>query len=292
MNEMHVYKVAAGCEIRIDVHASGVNSGGPAIFWVHGGALIGGNRGNIKQEQLDWYLAQGYAVFSIDYRLAPETKVPGIIEDVRDAWAWVRREGPALAGIDPDRMAVIGGSAGGYLTLMAGFCVRPRPKALVSFYGYGDLVGPWYSEPDEFYCRQPAVPKEEAYAAVGARVISTDEGTQGRWRYYLYLRQNGLWPLETAGFDPHAEPEKFDPYQPVKNVTPEYPPTMLFHGTADTDVPYGQSVMMAKELARVGVEHEFITIPEGGHGFDGHGFKVPAIVDAFDRMLAFLRRHV
>ena len=44
-------------------------------------------------------------------------------------------------------VAVSGGSAGGYLTLVTGYRVKPWPKALVAFWGYGDLVGPWYSEP-------------------------------------------------------------------------------------------------------------------------------------------------
>ena len=48
------------------------------------------------------------------------------------------------------------------MALMAGFVLKPRPKALVSFYGYGDIAGEWYSRPDPFYNRQAPVPKEEA----------------------------------------------------------------------------------------------------------------------------------
>ena len=62
-------------------------------------------------------------------------------------------------------------SAGGYLTLMAGFCLKPRPQALVAFYGYGDIAGPWYSRPDPFYSRQPAVSKDAAIGPL-ARVIA------------------------------------------------------------------------------------------------------------------------
>jgi len=53
----------------------------------------------------------------------------------------------------------------------------------------------------------------------------------------------------------------------VRNVTREYPPTLLIHGTKDTDVPYALSVQMDKELTTKGVPHEFITIPDGIHGF-------------------------
>ena len=53
----------------------------------------------------------------------------------------MREKGPDLFQADPHRIAVIGRSPGGYLTLMAGFCLNPRPQALVAFYGYGDIAG-------------------------------------------------------------------------------------------------------------------------------------------------------
>jgi dipeptidyl aminopeptidase/acylaminoacyl peptidase len=174
---------------------------------------------------------------------------------------------------------------------MAGFCVRPRPKALVSFYGYGDIAGAWYSRPDAFYSKQPAVPKEEAYQAVGGAVLSGARGPNNRPRFYLYCRQQGLWPKEVAGHDPDTEPRAFDPLCPIRNVTSEYPPALLLHGDKDTDVPYEQSVMMAEKLARSGVKHELITIPGGGHGFDRR-YPEPEIAKALDRVLAFLRQHL
>ena len=64
---------------------------------------------------------------------------------------------------------MIGHSAGGYLTLASGFLFRPRPRAPVSFYGYGDIAGAWYSRPDPFYSKQPAVSKGDVYGAVGGR---------------------------------------------------------------------------------------------------------------------------
>jgi acetyl esterase/lipase len=207
----------------------------------------------------------GFTVVSIDYRLAPETKLPGIIEDVRDAFRWIRSTAAKLR-IEPDRLAVCGGSAGGYLTLMAGFAVSPRPKALVSYWGYGDIVGSWYSRPDPFYLKQPAVTREEALSAVGNTAISEQPPKNTRGRFYLYCRQQGLWPKEVAGHDPAAEDSWFSRYCPIRNVTQQYPPTMLVHGTADTDVPYEQSRLMAERLAHAKVEHQFITIPDGAHG--------------------------
>ncbi|MFO1095823.1 MAG: prolyl oligopeptidase family serine peptidase [Planctomycetaceae bacterium] len=85
--------------------------------------------------------------------------------------------------------------------------------------------------------------------------------------FYEWCRQHGAWPKGVSGWDPHTEPEKFYPFMPLKNVTAQYPPTVLIHGTADTDVPYEQSVLMDAELKRAGVEHEFISLENGEHGF-------------------------
>ncbi len=172
---------------------------------------------------------------------------------------------------------------------MLGFCVRPRPKALVAFYGYGDIAGSWYSEPDAFYCRQALVPAREAYAAVGSKVISeSPPGSDNRARFYLYCRQNGLWPKAVTGHDPHNNPEAFEPFCPLRNVDAAYPPTLLLHGDNDTDVPYEQSLLMAEQLARADIEHELVTIPNGGHGFD-HQMGNATVARVFERVLAFLR---
>jgi len=285
----HTYRTLPDCELQADVYESGAGSR-PVVVWIHGGALIMGSRMDIEPRRRDMYLDAGFTVVSIDYRLAPETKLPAIVEDVQAACRWVRKKGQGLFGADPERLAVVGHSAGGYLTLMAGVAVEPKPRVLVSFYGYGDIIGPWYSQPDPFYCRQPMVPESEAYAAVGQDVIcGTEEPAQAeqRNRFYLYCRQHGLWPKEVGGRDPDSEPEFFYPFCPIRNVTPDYPPTLLLHGDEDTDVPYQQSVMMNESLEEFGVDHELVTIEGGEHGFDrGRGRDVDK---ALERVIAFLQ---
>jgi acetyl esterase/lipase len=269
VKESYTYKTVDGCAIKADVYRVHSAKAAPVVVWIHGGALIGGGRGSVNYAMKHLLQRSGYAVVSIDYRLAPETKLPQIIEDVRDAFDWVREVGAKRFGFDSSRIGVLGGSAGGYLTLMSGLAVEPRPQALVSFYGYGDIVGPWYSEPDPFYRRQTAVTEEEARASVGSTPLSEDSTGKDRFRFYLWCRQNGYWPREIMGVDDKSHPAAFVPYCPERNVTKDYPPTLLLHGTADTDVPYRLSVDMAGALDRAGVPHDLVTIEDGSHGFDG-----------------------
>ena len=283
------YKKVGDVEIEADVYNAAPGARRPTVVWIHGGALIVGNRSGVIQRFHERLLAAEWTVVSIDYRLAPETKLPGILEDVSHAYRWVHEEGPQRFGADPDRIAVSGGSAGGYLTLCTGFLGRPKPKALVSFWGYGDVAGPWYSRPDAFYSSQPAVPKEEAYRAIGDKVLTGTEGKTSRSRFYLYCRQNGLWPREVTGHDPDREPAAFDAFCPLRKVSKEYPPTLLIHGDKDTDVPYEQSVLMDRELARQGVEHQLITVPGGGHGLAG--IDETLLNQTYDRAVEFLRKH-
>ena len=106
---------------------------------------------------------------------------------------------------------ISGGSAGGYLTLMAGVRVKPHPKPLVAYWGYGDVDGEWYTKPSEHYRKQPLVSQEDAYKGMVPEA-ATESGAGGlnRGRLYLYLRQNGQWTREVTGFDPATEKKELD----------------------------------------------------------------------------------
>jgi acetyl esterase/lipase len=291
----YVFKTVGDTKIQADVYRAADTKVRPVLVWFHGGALIVGGRSGVPKDLLDLCRTEGFALVSFDYRLAPEVKLPAIVEDVEDALTWLRMKGAELLHIDPQRIVVAGGSAGGYLTLTAGFRAKPRPKALLAYWGYGDVDGDWYTKPSPHYRKaQPLVDREEAYRAVSDRVLTnTDAGSgapKNRGRFYLYLRQNGLWTSEVTGFDPVKDRAKLDRYCPVRNVTPDYPPTMLVHGTNDTDVPYELSAAMAKELARHKVAHELITVRGGGHGLGGGDPK--EVADALARARAFVRKQL
>ena len=277
----YVYKTAGGCEIKADVYNADVSRKKAAIIWIHGGALIVGSRAAPPA----WLDPDGrHLVISIDYRLAPETKLPAIAEDLQDACRWVREQGPALFSIDLKRVAVAGLSAGGYLTLMTGFSTSPRPRVLLSLSGYGDIVAPWYSRPDPFYLQQGEISREQAYQSIGTHCVTASEKGDHRWNFYLYCRQKGIWPKEVAGRDPDAESKWFDRYCPVRNVSASYAPTVLIHGTGDTDVPFSESEKMDEKLSQFRVKHEFLRVPGGSHCLeaDPPSVKVPIFRQAME----------
>lgn len=288
-----VYKTADTVKIEADVYRPKDRVLRPVVVWIHGGALMMGSRTSVPRNLREFCEREGYAIVSIDYRLAPEVKVKDVIEDVQDAFRWLRGEGAKQFHLDPLRVAVVGGSAGGYLTMMTGFCVVPRPLALVAYYGYGDIDGPWLTKPSEHYRKTaPLIAEADARKVVGEGVLTASggPGSKDRRGFYLYCRQNGLWPKEVTGFDPAADHDKFTPFCPIRNLSPNYPPILMIHGTADTDVPADESIQMAKALAERNLPHELILIPNAGHGLGGGDPKL--VEKAHDRAFDFLKTHL
>jgi len=120
---------------------------------------------------------------------------------------------------------------------------------------------------------------------IGRRKIGLARRDRQRLAYWRVLEAvDGLAALEA--------------FCPERHVGADYPPTLLAHGTADTDVPYKCSVDMAAALARAGVSHQLLTIPDGRHGFDGPiemaDVDAPAPTPealALPRTVAFLCEH-
>ncbi len=286
----HVYKRVGPLSIRADSYRFHDRARQPVVAWIHGGALMLGHRESVPRWLMDAARENGWVLVSLDYRLAPETKLPEIISDIEDAFRWIRTSGPEQFQADPARVAVAGGSAGGYLTLVSGYRIEPRPVALVSLWGYGDLIGPWYSQPSPHH--KSNMTAAEAEEQTTGMPVSDDRDRQqaGSGQFYQYCRQHGIWPKTISGWDPHSEADKFTPYMPLKNVTSSYPPTLLIHGNKDTDVPYEQSVLMAAELKKHGVEHQLITISGAEHGLaDGDPQKVR---EAYGAAVEFLKKHL
>lgn len=284
--ETFTYKKVGELEIKLDVHRPDDKTILPLAVWIHGGALINGGRQGIgPARQL---LDHGFAVATIDYRLAPETKLPEIIADLEDAFRWMRENGRERFHADTSKIAVLGGSAGGYMALTAGFRVDPPPTLIVAYWGYGDLVTEWMTEPSPHpghRSRGPISTEEMRKIESGLPIANPADRKADGGLYYATTRQLGVWAEKVSGFD-EKNIEKFYPFMAVKNVSPNYPPTLMIHGTEDTDVPHEQSEMMAQEFEKHGVPYEFISVKGGEHGL--RDAKKEDITAAHARMVPFV----
>jgi acetyl esterase/lipase len=243
----YTYKTIGGAELKADVYSPAGAAGKlPVVIYIHGGGLIFGSRENQPPSPLrEALIDAGYVVAAIDYRLVPDALVDKIAIDVEDACKWVRNKGPQLFSIDPNNITVMGGSAGGYLTLLMGCRLNPAPKALVSFSGYGDIR--WLNKP-----KINPVPES----------IPPYQGKPG-WDFYVYCRNYGLWINKVTGLDPAKDINSIKLLCPVDNIQKSYPRTLLVHSQADDDVPYQQAVLMKKALDSNGIPNEMLTLPDG-----------------------------
>jgi acetyl esterase/lipase len=205
----------------------------PAVVLVHGGGWTGGDKsgGPLKGYMLPMHeplLQAGFAVFSVNYRLAPQHPYPACIEDVEAAIRWVKAHA-AESKVDTARIALAGESSGGHLVALA--AVRAdastRVAAVAAFYGIFGFLG-----------EQPA------------------NGV---------LHPNIAALIGRATYDDAAR-KILASASPLLAVKAGLPPFLLVHGTADFTVPYSQSVAMQTRLREAGVACELLTIENGAHG--------------------------
>ena len=289
-HQTFTYKQMGHLEIQAEVSRINDELQRPVLVWVHGGAMMKGDRfDQWKKAFPSMMLEAGYIIVSIDYRLGPESKLPALIEDVVDACAWVRKEGTRLFGAEVDRLAIAGGSAGGYLTLAASVHIEPKPTAAASFYGYCDLVGEWATRPSidpEHHETQLSKEQVEAFQP-GPAISNKYERTYDITPYYNYWRQVAEWPKALTGWDPRTEAEKYLPYLPHLQTRSDFPPTILIHGTEDLDVDYKQSVKMTEALNKFNVPNQLILLEGAEHGF--RGIDPARVEQAYRKAMAFVR---
>ena len=290
-----IYKKIDNLEIAATLIRS-QNTTGPVLILIHGGALICGNRQwALHMPQWKLCLDNGFsAVVSVDYRLAPETKLPDILHDLQDLWQWVHNGADNLL---PKKLnyALMGHSCGGYLSQLLAARLPQKPKAIFSFYGYCNIADDWLTKPSDHYCKDPEIPEKEALTYVNKHPAISHSGINNRFKYYVHLRQKGLWLNAVTGTNFSETPlTHYDQFCPITLADKNYPPTFLAHGTNDTDVPYEQSRLMKAKLDELKIPCILHTVKNAPHMFDGetHWQNSEASKQMNQKLITFINKHV
>ena len=254
------YGVAAGVNLRLDAYMPAGEGPFPGLLVIHGGAWSTG----IK-EQLGRYarrLAErGYAAFAVNYRLAPAHKFPAQIDDCRDALRWLVAHAEKFH-VDVDRLGAIGYSAGGHLSAL--LATEPTPRARLS----ADASTQQSAKTDQDFVRLSAI------AIGGAPCDFRDFDPDSRGLAF--------W----LGGKRASIPQVYAAASPAAFVTPDDPPTFLWHGDSDRLVPLANPTGFADLLKKTGVETEFRVVKEGGHIYSAFDLEsLEQAVDFFDKHL-------
>ena len=253
-----------GKPLLLDLHIPGGDGPFPAAILVHGGGFDEGSRSTNVRPLFEPLANNGFAWFSIDYRLAPDAHFPESIADLNSAIRWVKAHS-AEYHVDPGKIALIGESAGGYLVNYAGTHEAPGSSvaAVLDLYGpvdYGKL----------------ALQRRDHPENLNMTTINRHAANGGGIHFF------GVEKLDVSGL------EKLHAVSPLSGVHKGMPPFLCIHGTKDDQVSYDQSVTMCEAMHKAGAVCEVITIEGGGHGMAG--WRAPGMQHWKPEMIAWLQK--
>jgi acetyl esterase/lipase len=232
------YKNINGKSLQLDMYIpKNLTKPAPLLVFIHGGAWAHGKRSDYLTYLIP-FAQQGYITATVSYRLVNDSinTYPACAEDIRDAVQWFFQNGDKY-GYDPDKIALIGGSAGGHLSLLGAYGWHPlaekqdsvaaplhKIKAVVDIYGPFDLTTP-YSQTQ--------------------RLVTRFIGRSYKERPELYREASPMTFLDKTD-----------------------PPTLILHGTADNLVPISQADTLKARLDRLGIPNVYCRVPGMPHTMD------------------------
>jgi acetyl esterase/lipase len=230
-----VYGSPDGRDLRLDVitRKTPPKALRPAIVFIHGGSWKFGGKGQFHR-QAAW-LADRFDIFGacIEYRLSGEAQFPAALQDAKCAVRWVRSVAKQY-GIDPDRIAVCGGSAGGHLSAM--MAVSSGVEEYEGNGGHADFS-----------------------SDIQLAILFN-----GEFDMWDLVEKGSLMDAMDAFFGGSSQkiPKRYDEASPIQRVTKDTPPMLFLHGDQDRCVSHEQALAMVKRLTELGVPAE-VEIYEG-----------------------------
>ncbi len=224
-------------ELKLDLYSHRDQTrAAPGIIFVHGGGWRAGRKEAYRFYSLV-FAAEGYVCASISMRLSDEATFPAAVQDVSAAVRWLRKNA-AQYKVDPNRIALVGNSSGAHVSLLAAYASSDPEFAsgdnTPGTSGAVQAVVSFYGHTD--LTAEFAMTNDNVAAFLGKRADEAPE---------LYRRAS-----------------------PIVYATSKAPPTLLFHGTIDDDVPVSQSDLLRERLRELGVPCVYDRIEGWPHGLD------------------------
>lgn len=271
-----------------------------AIFYLHGGGLLYGERDDLPKPYINQFLDAGYTLVCADYPLCPEATLADLFDSLAATWrseVAARVEAGEFAGY-----FLFGRSAGAYLSLLLARHINglgdavPRPLGILDFYGYYDLLDRAFFEPAKAYATLPEVSREQVGRIAGARGEVVTSGPKPlRYALYVHARQHpgawlelmGLQDGEDAAADADAVAEK-DPASPAtwslsKEDIAALPPLFITASSGDEDVP----MRISKTLMRLAPVAKSVWAYYLPHDFDRDTSDTTGM-DVYKKALAWM----
>ncbi|MGI8704181.1 MAG: alpha/beta hydrolase [Candidatus Limnocylindrales bacterium] len=248
----------AGIWRRTDGQPSPGTNGRAALLFVHGGAFVSGGLDS-RPALFASLVARGTAVIDIEYRLTPPPRWNEAPADVLCALGWLRTVA-IDEGIDPDRVVIMGESAGGSLALLAAYAA-----------GTGQLA--------------PSCPGDPIIPA-GVIAVAPAADLVGIWQDATIVAEDRRFPEAYIGGPPSEHPDRYELASPFRLIRADVPPTLLIAAENDHLVRLARVTAIADALKAAGASYRLLVAPFVDHGFDGppNGFGArleEAVVAAF-----------
>jgi acetyl esterase/lipase len=270
-----IYGRKYGTALTMDVFSPKEGSNGLGVIFVVSGGWYSAHEA-IPVPLIEPLLDRGYTVFAVVHGSQPKFTIPEIREDMNRAVRFIRHHAEDY-GIDPDRIGIYGGSAGGHLSLMQGLAG-----------GDGD---PGAKDPVD---RESS--RVQAVACLYPPTDFLNYGKPGENALGRGILENFKAPFDFHRLDPQQN--KFVPISdeeeilaigreisPVNHVGPDDPPTLIVHGDADKLVPIQQAELLVEKLKAAGVDAKLVVKPGAGHGWPDLQDDMKTFADWFDEHL-------
>ena len=242
-------------------HPADGDVSGLAFIYFHGGAWSIGDKDTFTRPFFRHLVAQGHTVMDVSYRLCPEVDIYGMVGDVKRAIAWMKANASRY-GVNPAKIVLGGGSAGGHLSLLAGYTPQHpelTPEDLksadlsvcgvISHYGPTDLLAVYQHTNQHRLVNLPPVP-------IGTQLDSK-----------MRTRDAGRLDILLGGH-PQDAPDMYQLASPITHVHPGCPPTLLIQGNHDVVCPVDATCALHTKLVEAGVSAINVVFPSTAHGFD------------------------